>query len=176
VLGSLRQIREFYKSNGKSLSRATLCAALVREMRQSWGEQVQVALYIGDAATYRFLFDIDMGLAGTVSRVILAEEEIAGKTQDLISEGVATIGELANVPISKQSEEFLAISQETKTGADLLIEDPSGFSLVDAYIEELEAREETLAPEKAYMVAGAKHAAALYKLAYAISAKLDSQN
>lgn len=103
--------------------------------------------------------------------LLLAEGEISGEAQANIAETVSTVGEIFSTPTSEQAQRFLMYQKEAKKDADLLKQDPSGFTLIDDYLKDL--AEETLTPlSEEYVMAGAKLAADLYKSVYQISRKL----
>lgn len=172
VLTALKPIRDEYIKQGLSASRVKLSAAMILQGNGLvLKDMADKALRDGQIPFFRFFFDLRYGLRTTMMILLLAEGEISGETQADIAETVSTTGEIFSTPASEQAQRFLMYQREAKKDADLLKQDPSGFTLIDDYLKDL--GKETHAPlSEEYVQAGARLAADLYKSVYQISSKL----
>ncbi len=124
---------------------------------------------------FRFLYDFETGIGFSLSRIVDAEEEIAGKAEDGSTRRISAIGEKYGVPMGVQIETYLGQRSADKESAGFLTKDPSGFSLMDDSVERAKTGlSSDIDPSQAteYIVAGAEVSRDLYKELYGIAAPL----
>ena len=120
---------------------------------------------------YRFLFDVYIGMRHTLNALLLADSESRAET--LIVDVVSGAADVLSVTVPEQADAYLSVKERVKQDAALLIEDPSGFSLLDSHLRQIDSGEFLRESQsKDYVLAGAKLAAELYRSVYEISAKL----
>lgn len=170
--GQLTDFREFLrKQTGVNPSRPILCARVLSEtLSKSLNQMALDSHQAGNKSDFVFWFDVAHGITVTASAIILAEEYIRDNADNIITDRIVRFEEYKEKPTAPdvETERYLAMRAEGKEYADLLIEDPSGFLLVDTFVELVKQYKMRIMPHQIpqYVVAGSELAQAAYKATY----------
>lgn len=166
-------LKETSEKRGVSFSMPELCATIISDLltRQSIEASV-MKLEQGNKPSLRFFADFAMGAETTLAPISTAHSEIAGEEEEHILKVMdVKQNEKKEQMISDDVEYYLNLKSITKQFAELMIEDKSGFLLVDKIVDGIE-KEELRLPRcvaKDYFLAGAQLARDLYKKACGIA-------
>jgi len=167
----LDTIKTQKEESGVSASRLALSASAVLTSAIQLQEFAKQSFEGKLIPGYRFLFDVYIGMRHTLNALLLADSESRAETQ--IIDVVSSASDVLSTTIPEQADAYLFVKERVKQDAALLIEDPSGSSLLDSHLRQLESGEFLRESQsKDYVLAGATLAAELYRSVYEISAKL----
>lgn len=126
-----QRVKEILSEVGFSLPQAI--AIFIREGSELFQYNAWVDLE-GGKPTFLFWHDFTQGMSFVSSLVTVAEGDIAGKTDEMIISTLETEDIEGRKYVQTQTEFFLNMRSGVKRWSDLFVEDPSGFTLVDEYI------------------------------------------
>jgi len=176
-----------YTDKGLRASRPVLCADYIRTwLFLNVEEFFEDYLQKGNRSLFALWFDVASGLAQVSSRVYLAEAGVAGQADEWVASAVATTEEdVARLtPEGVQSPDLFGFQigaykegmADAETAKTLLIQDPTGFLLIDDSVKQIKGEFEkarkdaqksrSLAQIDTFTIAGAEMAAKVYKKIY----------
>ncbi|KKR51226.1 MAG: hypothetical protein UT84_C0002G0087 [Candidatus Curtissbacteria bacterium GW2011_GWA1_40_16] len=162
----LRELRQLKIQAQQSYSRPSLCVDLLRVsvsvpvIREAVDELEQ-----DHKSNFSMLFDLSTGLGEPIGAVKAAEEMVRGTD---FAKLIATMGSTQGNHIATQAEIYREAHARISEYADLLKADPSGFTVVDKCLQNLQAQSFTQSNKQIVLV-GAKYSAELYKAVYPLS-------
>lgn len=176
ILEYLAETKQHAEQSGHGLSRPMLTVNFLNDaMLPLCMSLAKRSLLEGSMPAFRFAVDFAVGIAGILGRVKVSEFDIAGDADNiavrLLSEKTRALKQ--NKSISDETDQYLALRSEMNKVGKQLIEDPTGFRLVDSHVVKLEsdARIDTRQARE-YVLAGAKLARDLYKELYQMTKDL----
>lgn len=138
-------------------------------------QRIKQATAQGDLPTFRFAFDYTIGLNGVFGEVIQAHGVLEGdptgneRLRQFFTEADAIYG-------MKQVDTNLEVAgQRAAEAGRLLAEDPTGFLVVDRYVDLLKTKPSDYvdrSQSKGYVIAGAELGRDLYKEIYPLAVEL----
>lgn len=166
--------QDSYKSNNRWPSRTRLTAELVYRTGDGWLTHAQEQLE-RNIEQFVFYWDVAYGVAEVASRVILAEETIAGHAEEQIADAVSMVQEWEESGASSHLGSYLKFNQLAIAESQLLLEDPNGLLVVNSVIENLVQEAENtktgwarfLIPQ--FVIGGANFARQMYEQLYPLT-------
>lgn len=175
------EIDKFRKRNRIVMSRPTFTTELaVSTIGRSLDEAAAKALNQADVQLFILFYDIHYGFAGALSEIPLAEQEIGGTYEESAAEMVSDATEELGMSMGTGAELFLQLKAERAKAARSLIEDPSGFLLMDSLVDTARRALQTgnagshLLGVPAFSIIGVEAARDFYKAIYPLTAPTPS--
>lgn len=170
--------RVLEQAEGKVPSRPFLCSYLIIHALEEQTLQNAIEhLAANDFVRFSVAFDLAAGMGHTLSVIAAAEAEVEGSFGQLAAEVISDLSEITtSVPMEEQSETFIRSQKDTVILASKLKNDPSGFSLINHVVNDLEQNwgqfPGSRFHHKEVFIAGAKTAQAMYKAIYPLTENL----
>lgn len=178
VLGALSELKSaLSKEKGKTPSRVRLCGEYLKLLLVSpYHEMSWKALFEDKQSSYRFYYDLYTGAGCLTGKLLEVEAEIAEGAERFVVDYIDETNQvLPYQSPGEQADEYLALIKDMRQWAEILKNDPSGFSVVDRFIGDLrKTPDKTLSSNHAreYVLAGAQFAGVLYKALWQIAGGL----
>jgi hypothetical protein len=171
-------MREAIQLWGGQVSRPKLTASFVMDTFTFPLLQVALQHQSDDQQTFVLLYEAASVSSGLVNAIFMAEEDLAGRTEEMCSEMLSGVEELQQDAWPTEeldSAKFMAVEaakllewrEAAQEYSRLLRADPSGYLLIDAVLASIEDAQVNL-PEcvRAARIMGVRQAAEAYKTFY----------
>lgn len=110
----------------------------------------------------------------------MAAEDYLSDGDRTLAKEISARGEAVGLPTEEQANLYIALDSYAKTYAEILQQEPSGFTLVDRAAKDVETEGETIQAYrvpvvKEFMIEGARAGALMYKKLYPKAQKILQQ-
>lgn len=124
--------------------------------------------------------DFNRGIIEVADSVLAAEDYLAHGGHTLLAKKISAIGETVGLPTAEQANSYIVLGSYAKTYAEIVQQDPSGFTLVDRVAQDVETEGEIIEAYgvpviREFMIDGAKAGALIYKTLYPKAQKILQQ-
>lgn len=131
------------------------------------------------AGNFVIMCDFHRGILEVVESILAAEDYLSHGDHTLAKE-IGSRGEAVGLPTEEQANVYIALVSYIKTYAEILRQDPSGFTLVDRAAKDLETEGETIETYRVpvvreFIIEGANAGALIYKALYPKAQKILQQ-
>lgn len=174
----LADVRESELSIGHTVSKPYLVALLINSTSTMFFREdlYRNALkkHGQDSMVAPLAFDVHYGVREVLAPIIGAEMEIKGETEQSVSNYFTAIDNQfpGSLPLADQVQKYLSEKNKAKSHSQLLINDPTGFQLVDRVLQDLKEgldHAENYPFCKEYVLFGGELARDSYKILYRVT-------
>jgi hypothetical protein len=154
------------------VSRPYFCAQFVIETIGYLNEDIALNWLSREndrVAGYRYLYDFTQGIYGPMSAVQFAEEKAKEKSFDTTY--MSVLGRMFDVSTESEISTYLNMQKLIDKFSNLLSEDPSGFTLLDCYENDILKKNISFpdSVDEKYYLTGVNFAKDLYKETYRLA-------
>ncbi len=187
-ISKLESARELKEKNG--IKNPSVNSVVALAINQLWGKEIEEASVAqknrGNMNAYVFLRDMAVGIFETTAYIPLAEAQLRGKAEDLISGSVGTSKDQSGMAMDEALLKYRQIRQIAAEAGRILKEDSSksGIKLMEIAAESIAGKVNRLtqtpvvdrAHTALYLAAGAKIAVETYKLLLNLGFAINESN
>ncbi len=162
--------------SGTIPSRSAICSQFLIEVVADRAlDKASQYAYSQDAIRFQIIFDVACGVGYSLGAIMGAN--MAQSAQRSYLATLSSFSEDMNIPLQDQVDYFLRSQKNSQEFARQLIDDPSGYTLLDYAIDDLEQHwkipESRIPFDKDCFMAGARVGGKTYKEVYPLTASLD---